>query len=55
MPLCRGQIDDGLREYLHGDYMMLNLVEDASSKAEATLYLLTIRHHRQLLFDFARL
>ena len=44
-----------LREYLHGDYLMLYLVEDASPKTEATVYLLTIRHHRQLSFDFARL
>ena len=41
-----------LREYLHGDYLMLYLVEDASPKAEATVYLLTIRHHLQLTFDF---
>lgn len=41
-----------LREYLHGDYLMLYLVEDASPKAEATVYLLTIRHNRQLTFDF---
>ncbi len=46
---------DALREYLHGDYLMLYLVEDASPKAEATVVLLTIRHHRQLSFDFARL
>ena len=46
---------DALREYLHGDYLMLYLGEDASTKAEATVYLLTIRHHRQLSFDFARL
>jgi hypothetical protein len=44
-----------LREYLHGDCLMLYLVEDASPKAEATVVLLTIRHHRQLSFDFARL
>jgi hypothetical protein len=44
-----------LREYLHGDYLMLYLVEDASPKTEATVVLLTIRHHRQLSFDFARL
>ncbi len=43
---------DALREYLHGDYLMLYLVEDASAKPEATVYLLTIRHHRQLSFDF---
>jgi plasmid stabilization system protein ParE len=44
-----------LREYLHGDYLMLYLVKDASPKTEATVVLLTIRHHRQLSFDFARL
>jgi ParE toxin of type II toxin-antitoxin system, parDE len=46
---------DALREYLHGDYLMLYLVEDASPKTEATVVLLTIRHHGQLSFDFARL
>jgi plasmid stabilization system protein ParE len=46
---------DALREYLHGDYLLLYLVEDASPKTGATVYLLTIRHHRQLSFDFARL
>ena len=40
-----------LREYLHDDYLMLYVVMDAS----ATVYLLSIRHHRQLSFDFARL
>ncbi|PUE06914.1 plasmid stabilization protein [Limnohabitans sp. T6-5] len=44
-----------LREYLHGDYLMLYLVKDASPKTEATVVLLTIWHHRQLSFDFARL
>lgn len=43
---------DALREYLHGDYLMLYLVVDESPKPEATVYLLTIRHHRQLSFDF---
>ena len=46
---------DALREYLHGDYLMLYLAEDASPKTDATVYLLSIRHHRQLSFDFARL
>jgi len=46
---------DALREYLHGDYLMLYLVQDASPKTEAMVYLLTIRHHRQLSFDFYRL
>lgn len=40
-----------LREYLHGDYLMLYTAMDA----QATVYLLSIRHHRQLSFDFARL
>ena len=46
---------DALREYLHGDYLMLYSVVDATSQADATVYLLSIRHHRQLSFDFARL
>jgi len=40
-----------LREYLHGDYLLLYAAMDA----DATVYLLSIRHHRQLSFDFARL
>ncbi len=42
---------DALREYLHGDYLMLY----AALEANAIVYLLSIRHHRQLSFDFARL
>jgi hypothetical protein len=42
---------DALREYLHGDY----LVHYAAMEAQESLVLLTIRHHRQLSFDFARL
>lgn len=42
---------DALREYLHGDYLLLY----AAMEADATVYLLSIRHHRQLSFDFARL
>jgi plasmid stabilization system protein ParE len=40
-----------LREYLHGDYLMLYAAMDAT----ATVFLLSIRHHRQLSFDFPRL
>jgi len=40
-----------LREYLHGNYLLLYAAMDA----DATVYLLSIRHHRQLSFDFARL
>ena len=40
-----------LREYLHGDYLILYAAMDA----KAAVYLLSIRHHRQLSFGFARL
>jgi hypothetical protein len=46
---------DALREYLHGDYLMLYTLVDAAAAATATVYLLSIRHHRQLSFDFAKL
>ena len=39
-----------LREYLHGDYLILYSVDDVRT----VVYLLSIRHHRQLSFDFAR-
>lgn len=42
---------DALREYLHGDYLMLYTL----SEADAVVRLLSIRHHRELSFDFARL
>jgi hypothetical protein len=34
---------------------MLYTAVEASPPAKATVYLLSIRHHRQLSFDFARL
>ena len=40
---------DALREYLHGDYLILYAL------AASTIYLLSIRHHRQLSFAFAKL
>lgn len=40
---------DALRVYLHSDYLVLYTVTDT------TVFLLSIRHHRQLSFDFARL
>jgi plasmid stabilization system protein ParE len=46
---------DALREYLHGDYLMLYTVVDASAVVQPSVYLLSIRHHRQLSFDFAKL
>jgi plasmid stabilization system protein ParE len=45
---------DALREYLHGDYLILYTVTGVSTDDQATVYLLSIRHHRQLSFDFAR-
>lgn len=41
----------GLRLLGSGDYLILYAEESSSS----TVYLLSIRHHRQLGFDFARL
>ena len=43
------QAADSLREYLTGDYLILY------SLAASTIYLLSIRHHRQLSFDFGKL
>ncbi|MBA3589421.1 type II toxin-antitoxin system RelE/ParE family toxin [Methylibium sp.] len=40
-----------LREYLSGDYLILY----AEAETDEAVYLLSIRHHRQLSFDFARL
>jgi plasmid stabilization system protein ParE len=40
---------DALRIYLHGDYLILYTV------TTNTVYLLSIRHHRQLSFDFSGL
>ena len=40
---------EALREYLHGDYLILYTL------AGSTVYLLSIRHHRQLSFAFAKL
>ncbi|WP_290873380.1 type II toxin-antitoxin system RelE/ParE family toxin [Aquabacterium sp.] len=42
---------DALRVYLHSDYLILYAVDEV----KLTAYLLSIRHHRQLSFDFARL
>ena len=42
---------DTLRVYLHGDYLLLY----AAVEANTTVYLLSIRHHRQLSFDFSKL
>jgi plasmid stabilization system protein ParE len=44
---------DALREYLHGDYLLLYTVADAEANDEGTVHLLSIRHHRELSFDFS--
>lgn len=44
-----------VREYLSGDYLLLYSVADeraAEKRHRMTVYLLAIRHHRQLSFDF---
>lgn len=46
---------NALSEYLHGDYLMLYTVADASPEANTIVYLLSILHHRQISFDFAKL
>lgn len=46
---------EALREYLHGDYLLLYAVADATNDSRPTVYLLSIRHHRQLSFEFAKL
>lgn len=42
---------DRLREYLHGDYLILYTVATPSH----LVHLLSIRHHRDLSFQFSRL
>lgn len=42
---------DALRVYLHTDYLILYAVD----VVKLTAHLLSIRHHRQLSFDFTRL
>jgi plasmid stabilization system protein ParE len=41
--------DDEIREYVMSDYLLLY------ARFDATSYLLSIRHHRQLSFDFQSL
>jgi hypothetical protein len=42
---------DRLREYLHGDYLILYTVTSPPN----LVHLLSVRHHRELSFQFARL
>lgn len=43
-----------VREYLSGDYLLLYclVAEGGASKPALTVYLLAIKHHRQLSFEF---
>lgn len=41
--------DSDIREYLMEDYLLLYAIVDRA------IYLLSIRHHKQLSFDFAQL
>lgn len=42
---------DLLREYLHGDYLLLYVPDDI----RAVVHLLSIRHHREMSFHFSKL
>jgi hypothetical protein len=44
-----------LREYLHGDCLLLYAVLDAANREQGNVVLLSIRHHQELSFGFARL
>ena len=43
-----------VREYLSGDYLLLYCIvaDGGARKPGLTVYLLAIKHHRQLSFDF---
>jgi hypothetical protein len=42
---------DRLREYLHGDYLILYTIATSGRQ----VHLLSIRHHRELSFQFSRM
>ena len=41
-----------IREYRSGDYVVLYSVRPDTGRRDRVVHLLTIRHHRQLSFDF---
>jgi plasmid stabilization system protein ParE len=41
-----------IREYLSGDYLLLYSVRPDAGRRRLVVHLLTIRHHRQMSFDF---
>jgi hypothetical protein len=44
-----------MREYLMTDYLVLYTLLDATHDRLAKIYLVSIKHHKQLSFDFERL
>jgi hypothetical protein len=44
-----------LREYVMTDYLVLYAVLGPAANGTSTIYLLSIKHHKQLSFDFERL
>jgi hypothetical protein len=42
-----------IREYLGGDYLLLYSVRPDAGRRGLVVHVLTIRHHRQMSFDFA--
>ncbi len=42
---------EAMREYLHGDYLILYAVDSAGK----VVHMLSVRHHRELSFQFPRL
>lgn len=44
-----------MREYLMADYLVLYALLDATRDRLAKIYLVSIKHHKQLSFDFERL
>lgn len=45
----------GIREYVMDDYLVLYAVLDQKKPKATVVYLLAIKHHKQLSFDFQRL
>jgi hypothetical protein len=44
-----------MREYLMADYLVLYALQGATRDRPAKIYLVSIKHHKHLSFDFERL
>lgn len=44
-----------MREYVMTDYLVLYVILGATAGRASTIYLVSIKHHKQLSFDFERL